>query len=81
MLLEINNFRHFPAIAQITDYQELLDNPEINTVFIATPDNTHVEIILVAVKANKHILCKKTLEFSDKKVALIEEVLESMIKP
>ena len=75
-----NNFQHFPNTLQTKDYQEVLDNPEVDAVFIATPDDTHAEIILAAVKANKHILCEKPLEISDEKVALIEEALEGYEK-
>src|SRR5699024_9556051 len=67
-------------IANTTDYLELLANPEVDAVFIATPDDTHAEIILAAVKANKHILCEKPLEISDEKVTQIEEALEGYDK-
>lgn len=75
-----NNFHYFPEIANTTDYLELLANPEVDAVFIATPDDTHAEIILAAVKANKHILCEKPLEISDEKVTQIEEALEGYDK-
>lgn len=70
-----NNFHHFPEALQTTNYQEVLDHPEIDAVFIATPDDTHAEIILAAVKANKHILCEKPLEISEEKITQIEEAL------
>lgn len=75
-----NHFQHFPEVLQTTDYQEVLDHPEVDAVFIATPDDTHAEIILAAVKANKHILCEKPLEISDEKVAQIEAALEGYEK-
>lgn len=62
-----NNFHHFPTVAHTTDYHELLANPEVDAVFIATPDDTHAEIILAAVKANKHILCEKPSRLAMKK--------------
>ena len=44
-----------------TDYRELLDNPEIQAVSIATPDYAHRDIALAAAQAGKHILCEKPL--------------------
>ena len=44
-----------------TDYQELLANPDIRAVSIATPDFAHREIAVAAAKAGKHILVEKPL--------------------
>jgi len=44
-----------------TDYRQLLRNPEISAVSIATPDFTHTPIILDALAADKHILTEKPL--------------------
>ncbi len=70
-----NNFHHFPNALKTTNYQEVLDHPDVDAVFIATPDDTHAEIILAAVKANKHILCEKPLEISEDKIEQIEAAL------
>ncbi|KAJ3136739.1 hypothetical protein HK100_001441, partial [Physocladia obscura] len=40
-------------------YQELLDDPEIEAVYLALPSALHKEWTLKAAKANKHILCEK----------------------
>lgn len=42
-----------------TNYKELLQIEEIDAVVIATPDNTHVDIIEDCVAAEKHILSEK----------------------
>lgn len=43
------------------DYRELLRDPAVEAVDIATPNNTHHEIAMAAIAAGKHILCEKPL--------------------
>jgi predicted dehydrogenase len=42
-------------------YQELLEQPEIDAVVIATPNHLHREMALAAFAAGKHVLCEKPL--------------------
>jgi 1,5-anhydro-D-fructose reductase (1,5-anhydro-D-mannitol-forming) len=50
--------------AGYTDYDEMLANPDINAVFIATPNSQHTEQVLAAAKAGKHVLCDKPMALS-----------------
>lgn len=43
------------------DYKDMLADPEVDGVCIATPDNLHCEMVLDALKAGKHVLCEKPL--------------------
>lgn len=43
------------------DYAELLNNPQIDAVYIATTTNAHYENILQCLHAGKHVLCEKSL--------------------
>ncbi|MGX2945748.1 Gfo/Idh/MocA family protein [Enterococcus alishanensis] len=74
------NFDLFPGIANTIDYHDVLDNHQVDAVFIATPDDTHAEIILAAVAQEKHILCEKPLEVSREKIAELQEVLKDYSK-
>ncbi|RBW69280.1 inositol 2-dehydrogenase [Bacillus taeanensis] len=47
-----------------TDYQEILNDSDIDAVFICSPTNTHAPIIKEAAKAGKHIFCEKPVSFS-----------------
>lgn len=40
-------------------YQDLLNDPAIDAVYIATPHNTHASLSLVALEAGKAVLCEK----------------------
>jgi hypothetical protein len=43
------------------DYKDLLADPNVQAVVIATPTGTHREIALAAIAANKHVYCEAPL--------------------
>lgn len=47
------------STTQYIDYKELLDNPDIDAVIIATPDNFHNEMAVYAFKKKKHVFLEK----------------------
>jgi len=51
----------FGARFAYTDYDEMLANPEVEAVFIATPNSQHAEQVIAAARAGKHVLCDKPL--------------------
>lgn len=51
----------FKIDKRYTDHKEMLDNEELDAVIIATPTNTHLEIALDCLKANRHILIEKPI--------------------
>lgn len=48
---------------------EILEDPEIEAVVIATPSATHVEMITLAARAGKQIFCEKPVAFEADDVA------------
>ncbi|MER7684948.1 Gfo/Idh/MocA family oxidoreductase [Streptomyces sp. NPDC097610] len=42
-----------------TDLAEALADPRIDAVIVATPPQAHVDVVLAAVAADKHVLCEK----------------------
>jgi len=54
----------FGAKFAYTDYDEMLANPEIDAVFIATPNSQHAEQTVAAAQAGKHVLCDKPMSLS-----------------
>ncbi|MFD2216769.1 MULTISPECIES: inositol 2-dehydrogenase [Metabacillus] len=55
-----------------TDYKVLLNDPEIDAVFICSPTTTHANLIKEAAAAGKHIFCEKPVSFS------VEETEEAL---
>ena len=53
--------KRFPAVKTTTDFQELLKDPEIDAIAIATPVNTHFELGMAALKAGKHLWLEKPM--------------------
>lgn len=47
------------------DYLDILNDEEIDAVFICSPTNTHASLIKEAAKRKKHIFCEKPISFSD----------------
>ena len=50
-----------PEEKRFLDYKELVKNPEINAVVIATPDQLHRTMVEEFLEAGKHVLCEKPL--------------------
>ena len=63
----------FAANYSTTEYQQLLDDPEINAILIATRPDLHASMALAALRAGKHVLVEKPL-------AILPEELQSIIE-
>ncbi len=53
--------RRHPEITAMSDFRDLLRNPQVDAVAIATPVHTHFELALAALNAGKHVLVEKPL--------------------
>lgn len=58
--LDIVNKR-YPAVRTTTRFQDLLDDPGVDAIAIATPVNTHFELGMAALKAGKHLWLEKPM--------------------
>ena len=52
----------FPKIEQvITDYHVALADPEVEAVFVLTPNFAHYTVTMDALRAGKHVMCEKPI--------------------
>ncbi|MCI9124077.1 MAG: inositol 2-dehydrogenase [Eubacterium sp.] len=64
------------GVAQTTkDYQDIINDPEIDAVLICSSTDTHSQISVEAIRAGKHVFCEKPI---DHDVAKIQEVIDAL---
>lgn len=49
-------------------YQELVNDPDVDAVYVATPHSHHHEQTLLSLNSGKHVLCEKALAINSKEV-------------
>ena len=66
--------RRYPTVETLTDHRDLLSNPRVDAIVIATPVSSHYQLALDALRAGKHVLVEKPLSASaDEASRLVEE--------
>jgi len=60
-----------------TDYKEVLNDEKIDAVIIATPHNTHAEMVIEAIKAGKAIFVEKPLALSEGELEKVYEAYKN----
>lgn len=53
-----------PAAKQHTNYRQMLADPSIDAVIIATPQHLHAAAFVAAIAAGKHVYCEKAMAFT-----------------
>ncbi len=65
--------RRHPATRLASDWRDLVADPAIDAVVVATPVNTHFEIARAALRAGKHVLVEKPMTDSPMTSAILVE--------
>jgi predicted dehydrogenase len=69
--------RRYPGSGQTTDVDELLDDPEVDAIVIATPVFTHFDLASKALRAGKHTFVEKPLASSSEQAAQLLRLAEA----
>src|SRR5206468_7862041 len=59
-----------------TDYQKLLDDPNLDAVAVVTPVATHFQIAKAALVAGKHLLVEKPLTATEREAEELDDLAE-----
>lgn len=70
-----NIAQKFEIECNTTDYKEILNDNEINTVVITTPHNSHGKLVLESLEAGKHVFVEKPLALSLEEIDQIEQLM------
>lgn len=63
------------------DWRDVVNDPEVELVIVATPNFTHAEITIAAAEAGKHILCEKPMANTlEEGRAMVEAVQRNGVK-
>ena len=66
--------RRYPGVYRTTEFQDLLKDPKIDAIAVATPVTTHFELGMAALRAGKHLWLEKPMaETSLQSRKLVEE--------
>ena len=65
--------REYGDVRSHGSYEALVDDPEVQFVYVATPHTTHVELAVLAAEAGKHVLCEKPVAVNAAGAATIFE--------
>ncbi len=68
-----NAAEKFGFASASTSSADVLDNNRINTVFIATPHNSHAQYTLEALKRNKNVFVEKPLAMNVEELEVVKE--------
>jgi predicted dehydrogenase len=72
---EMNRAKHFAhkfnAIKYYRSYEDLVNDAEIDVVYIATPHTLHFENTMMCLKNNKSVLCEKPMGINAEEVNLM----------
>ncbi len=66
--------KKFKAEYSTTDYKELINDKNINTIFITTRHNNHSDLVVEALENGKHVFVEKPLAVDMKQLACVASV-------
>lgn len=63
-----------------TDYMDIINDSDIDIVCVCTPNDSHAEISIAALKAGKHVVCEKPIAAKTEDAKAMAEAAEEAAK-
>jgi predicted dehydrogenase len=63
--------REWGPLKVTRNYMDIVNDPSIDAVVIATPNNLHLPITLACIKAGKHVMLEKPIGLNEKEAVLL----------
>lgn len=60
--------QQFGADYATTNYEDVLNDPDVDAVLICTRHNLHAQQVIAALKAGKHVFCEKPLALNEREL-------------
>lgn len=64
-------------VKRFSYYHDMLADPDIDAIIIATPDHHHAQMAIDAIQAGKHVYCEKSLIHREEEIYATYEVLKN----
>lgn len=69
--------RLYPFLQKTTNYEDIIKDPEVDAVVVATPVSSHFKLAMAALEAGKHVFVEKPLAAkSEESMALTKKAAE-----
>ena len=72
--------KKFKAEQATTDYRKILEDPEVNAVFVVVGHHLHARFICEVLEAGKHVFVEKPLAMNAEELSRIETLYNSQFK-
>lgn len=73
----IKNFNLPVDTAAYGSYEELVKDPNVNMIYVATPHSHHFQNTMLALEAGKHVLCEKAFTVNAAQARILCETAKS----
>ncbi len=68
----------YEDVNTVSDFNEILNNPEIKALCIVTPSHTHFKLVKMALEKGKHVYVEKPISTSANETLILKELAEKM---
>jgi predicted dehydrogenase len=68
---------HYPSVRATTDFEDVLTDPDVEAVLVATPITTHHPLAKAALEAGKHVFVEKPIAASATQAAELAELADA----